>query len=119
MTSRGIKRLIFFFVAILAGILIGILLGWGVISPNRATPNPESLRIDYQTDYVLMIAELYGSEKDLSLAEARLDYICDQEGSLLVQNAIAYAQEHQYASCDLALMLSLIADLQMQSLEVE
>ena len=119
MTPYRTKRLIFFFIAILTGILIGIILGWGVISPNRATPKPESLRIDYQTDFVLMVAELYGAEKDLSLAEVRLDYLGDQEVGASVQSAITYAQAHQYASCDISLMLSLMADLQTQSVVVE
>ena len=119
MTARRTKRLIFFLIAILAGILIGIILGWGVISPKSAAAKPKSLRIDYQTDYVLMVAELYDAENDLSLAEVRLDYLDDQDVGANVKNAIAYAQEHQYASCDLALMLSMMADLQAQSAAVE
>lgn len=120
MTAHRIKRFIFFFVTILIGILIGIIIGWEVIPINRTTPGLNALRIDYQTDYVLMVAELYQAEDDLSLAEARLSYLGEESPQHYIQNALAYGEDHQYAPNDLALMGSLAADLQIgPQMEVE
>lgn len=119
MTSRRTKRLIFFFIAILTGILIGIILGWVILPSNAANTKPQNLRIDYQTDYVLMVAELYQTEGNLDLAEDRLAFIGKDNAIDIVNHAITFGQDHQYAQDDLAAMRSLASDLQTQSSELE
>ena len=106
-----LKRFAFFLLAILAGAALGIILGWEVVPVRYTETGPHTLRQDYQTDYVLMVAEIYGEEGDLAMAIARLAYLGDELPIALTQEAIAYAQDVQYSSDDLALMLSLAEDL--------
>ena len=61
-----------FLVALVAGLGLGLVVGW-VLSPVQYTDtDPPSLRQDYRDDYVLMIATDYAREDDLVLARARL-----------------------------------------------
>jgi len=106
MTDRT-RRLIFFFIAIAAGTALGIALGWGVFPAKSADTSPRTLRIDFKTDYVLMVAELYQIDGDIALAVERLSYIDETDPVGLVNQAVDYAQEHTYAPEDLQLMLTL------------
>jgi len=61
---------------ILAGLVLGMALAlfytW-VISPVQYTDTgPDSLRADYKTDYVVMIARAYNADTNLDLARQRL-----------------------------------------------
>ena len=65
-------RWVRFLIAILVGLAIGLAYGW-LVSPVRyIDTSPNTLRIDYKTDYVLMVSETYQSEKDLDQAVRRL-----------------------------------------------
>ena len=110
MGSR-LKRFAFFLLAILVGAALGVFLGWEVIPVRYTETGPHTLRQDYQTDYTLMVAEIYAEEGDLAMAIARLAYLGDEQPAALTQEAIAYAQNVQYSSDDLALMISLAEDL--------
>mgnify|MGYP006310154069 FL=1 len=63
MGSR-LKRFAFFLLAILAGAALGVIIGWEVAPVRYIETGPHTLRQDYQTDYVLMVAEIYGEEGD-------------------------------------------------------
>ena len=55
-------------IALALGITLGLVYGW-VINPVQYTDvTPDALRIDYRTDYVLMVAEAYRAEQDPALA---------------------------------------------------
>lgn len=59
-------------VGVLIGVAIGLAYTW-VISPVQYVDTaPDSLRADYKTDYVTMIAQAYAADGDLDLARARL-----------------------------------------------
>ena len=61
-----------FLIAILIGAGLGLLFGW-VISPVKdVNTNPDLLKVDYQADYVLTVAEVYQSEGSLAMANQRL-----------------------------------------------
>jgi len=67
-TSNWIK----IFIAVLAGIALGLVYGW-VIAPVQYTDvTPNILREDYRADYVLMVAEAHQSEQDPEMAARRL-----------------------------------------------
>ena len=57
-------------------IALGAILGWfytSEINPvNVVDAPPDTLREDYQTDYVLMVAEVYSREQNPSLAARQL-----------------------------------------------
>jgi hypothetical protein len=98
------RRLIFFFLAILLGAAAGIGYGWIINPVNYTDTGPETLSSDYQADYVLMVAELYHTDGDPVMAVARLKYLGDQPPLEILDSAIAFAQEHQYASGDQQIM---------------
>ena len=71
---RRTWRFVFFALAILAGFAAGLGYGWLIHPVGYHSIDPQTLQIDYQTDFVLMVAELYRAEGDLAMALARLDF---------------------------------------------
>jgi hypothetical protein len=106
------KRWIGFFIALVIGAAGGLLYGWVVDPVKYVDTAPNSLRIDYQSDYTLMVAEIYGSEKNLPNAIQRLALLGDTAPVELVQKALTFAQEHGYSENDLASMSALLRALQ-------
>jgi hypothetical protein len=107
MSSRWFR----FILAILIGIAMGLLYAWAINPVEYVDTTPETLRIDYKTDYVLMVAESYQVEGDLALATSRLALLGNIPPNDLVQQAIASAQG-RYAEADLQLMQALYEALQ-------
>jgi len=105
-------RWILFLITIVLGAAAGMYYGW-VINPVKYIDTaPDSLRIDYITDYVLMVAEAYQAEGNLDLAVRRLALLGDTPPQERVLNAIVFALEQKYIEADLALMQKLADDLQ-------
>ena len=75
--------------------------------------SPDTLRIDYKTDYVLMVAEAYQNENDLGLAVRRLalagQYHLPPRWS---GQAIQFAQKYGYAEADITRCKSLWNELE-------
>ncbi len=111
--TRRTWRFVFFGLAILAGFAAGLGYGWGINPVQYSSTSPDSLRVDYQTDLVLMIAELYQAEGDLALALARLDFLGEAPPVETVNRAIDYGETHGYALADLARMRNLAADIHL------
>jgi hypothetical protein len=111
------KRWLGFFLALLVGAAIGLAYGW-VINPVRFTDTePQSLRSDYKTDLILMVAEAYQGDKDPALAAHRLTSLglAFPQGVTplkLVQQTILSAQKDGYPRSDLANLASLANALQ-------
>ncbi len=71
-------RFVVFLLAIFIGLLAGIYYGW-VANPVRyVDTSPDALRYDYKADYVLMVAEIYQQEDNISLAAHRLALLGDE-----------------------------------------
>ena len=68
--------------------------GWVVNPVETATAEPETLRIDYKADYVLMTAELYHAEEDPLVALSRLRFFNPIPPMELLNATIAYAEIH-------------------------
>lgn len=99
-------------ISILIGLTLGLVYGW-IINPVQYTDiTPEALRIDYQTDYVLMVAEAYHAEQDPALAAKRLAVLGSKPPALIVENSYSYAQQTSYSTEDLTLMQELVIALQ-------
>ncbi len=110
MTTR---RWIYFAIAILIGLGIGLFYGW-VISPVQyVNTAPDTLRIDFRTDYTLMVAEVFQKENNISSAEQRLALLGSQPPVEIASAALSYAQTHGYASADVALLQNLVSALQI------
>jgi hypothetical protein len=106
--SRWLK----FLIAIVIGAAGGMYYGWVLNPVEYVDTAPDSLRIDYKTDFVLMIAEAYHAENDLSLAVRRLGLLGDKPPMDIVVEASLFAVENEYAEADLILMKALADDLQ-------
>jgi hypothetical protein len=101
------RRWIFFTLAILTGIVIGLFYGW-VLQPVQYTDTSlKNLGIEYKTDYVLMVAEAYHFDYDSIAAVNRLTRLDSGEILDVIHQAILYAEEAGYNNRDLELMRAL------------
>jgi hypothetical protein len=105
-------RFVFFALAILAGFAAGLGYGWSINPVQYRSTSPDTLQIDYRTDFVLMVAELYQAEGDLALALARLGFLGDTPPLILMNETISYGDTLRYADVDLQLMRRLAFDIQ-------
>ena len=104
-------RVFFFLLSILVGAGLGLYYGW-VVNPARfVETTPDTLRSDYQTDYVLMVAEVFQAEQDTQAAARRLALLGDSPVRL-AQQAIVTGQELGYAHADMELLAGLAQALQ-------
>ena len=58
--------------ALILGLLAGLIYGWKIAPVEYIDLAPNALHTEYRTEYALMVAEAYQSEKDLDLAARRL-----------------------------------------------
>jgi hypothetical protein len=99
--------MILFVAAIAAGIGLGLFYGW-VISPVELIDTaPNTLRMDYRADYVLMVAEAYQVDNDPELAVRRLALLGDQHPVDTITEAGIFAAEIGYTFEDLQVMRDL------------
>ena len=100
-----------FLIAVILGAAAGLFYGWVVNPVEYVDIAPESLRMDYRTDYVLMVAEAYHVDHDIGLAVRRLAVLGSLAPSEIVANALKYALEHEYSPQDISLFQSMGEDL--------
>lgn len=99
-------------IAAILGIALGLVYGW-VIDPVQYTDiTPDALRIDYRTDYVLMVAEAYQAEQEPALAAQRLAVLGNEPPALIAGEAYNFAKQSGYPTDDLALIQELAVALQ-------
>ena len=100
-----------FLFTIALGIFLGLLYGWLVSPVQYVNTAPSTLREDYQTDYVLMVAEAYRADNNLALAVRRLALLGGDPPEELVRQASLTGTKYSYPEQDLALMQALRRDL--------
>src|SRR5512135_2226873 len=99
-------------IACLLGIAGGVAYGW-VINPVKfVDTTPASLRADYRTDYVLMVAEAFRANQDTELAGRRLAILGTEAPSAMAAAALEVAQNSEYSSDDITLLQDLTRALQ-------
>jgi hypothetical protein len=110
-----IRRLIFFFVAILIGLAAGLAFGW-LMAPPQAPEKADltQLRADYKADFVLMTAESYASNPDPMMVLNRLDDL-DPDPLTLMVNAMGYAEKVGYSTEDLTLMRTMFTAINQET----
>lgn len=106
------SRWIRFLIAIAIGAALGLFYGWAVSPVEYVDTSPASLRIDYKSDYVLMVAESYQLEEDLDLAVRRLALLGSDPPAETVRQALLFAERQGYTDADIALMRRLLRDLE-------
>lgn len=97
-------RWIRFFIVLIIGIGLGVLYGRVVNPVEYVDTTTESLRLDYKTDYVLMVSEVYQTHQDLMWAMNRLALLGCETPQACVEDALDFATEAGYASQDLRLI---------------
>lgn len=111
-TIPGMGRWISFFIIIAIGTAAGMYYGWVLNPVEYVDTAPDSLRIDYKTDYVLMVAEAYRVESNVAQAARRLALLGSDPPLDITDQAIAFASQIGYDPNDLALMQALAQALQ-------
>jgi hypothetical protein len=106
------SRWIRFIFAILVGVTAGLLYGWVVNPVEYIDTTPDTLRIDYQSDYVLMVAEIYSAEDDIATAVRRLALLGNDPPAEIAHRALLFAERQGYTDSDIVLIRALYADLQ-------
>ena len=99
----------FFFLGIGGGGGAGLAFGWMMMPPAAPTNTPlDSLRADFKTDLVLMVAEDFQTEPNPMQALGQLDRLDEGDPITLLGNSIQYAQAIGYPEEDLNLMRDLL-----------
>ena len=105
------SRWVWFLLVIVVGFSIGLVYGWFVSPVQYVDTAPASLREDYRTDYILMVAEAYHADKNLALAVRRLALLGGDPPQEIVRQASLAATKLGYTQADLDLMQALRRDL--------
>ena len=105
------SRWIRFLIVLLLGLAVGLLYAWVFNPVEYVDTTPDTLRMDYKTDYVLMTAEAYGAEGDLNQAQRRLALLGDLPPDELALEAVRFAERAGYTEADLELMRTLSSAL--------
>ena len=96
----------------LLGIVAGVVYGW-VINPVKfVDTTPASLRADYRTDYVLMVAESYHANQDAALAVRRLAILGTEAPAAISQSAALTARQSGFSPDDVSLIEELTRAVQ-------
>ena len=66
------KRVLVFGGGLIAGVLLALLIGWVLVPMPRYDGGPETLRTDYQAEYLRLVAVSYAANEDLDVARDRL-----------------------------------------------
>ena len=82
------------------GLLLGMLYGWLIRPVEYINTTPDSLRIDFRTDVVLMTAEAFSADGDVDLAQFRLAALGPHPPADYATEAIDYALENSFSQRD-------------------
>ena len=110
--NTPMSRWLIILIAALLGLTLGLVYGWVIEPVQYIDITPDALRIDYRTDYVLMVAEAFQAEQDSALAAQRLAVLGSNPPALITGEAYDYAQQSAYPVDDLALIQELSVALQ-------
>ncbi len=83
------------------GMVSGLVYGWLIDPVEYVDTQPNSLRIDYQTDVVLMVASIYAQELDADAAFERLSLLEKEDITRLLADSLAYAEKMYFSSQDI------------------
>ena len=103
------KRQIGFMIAILVGLFAGLVIGWLLIPTPVKNAPLDSLRGDYQADYVLMVAEKFSTDQDALTATALLREISPSDPGASIKQALILGQQLGYSEREMQLITLLEA----------
>lgn len=106
------SRWLAFLFSILLGLALGLYYGWVVSPVEYVDTTPNTLRMDYKTDFVLMVAEIYQADASPENAFRNLGTLGSENPVTLTEQALTYAQANGYGQSDLTLLTHLREGLQ-------
>jgi hypothetical protein len=99
---------VFLLLVILAiGVVSGLVYGWLVDPVEYVDTSPATLRIDFQTDIVLMVSDIYFHDHDLQGAINRLALLQRPDVIQLVAGCLDYAQQMSFSAQDISNIVQL------------
>lgn len=101
------SRWTLFILVIIVGLGLGLVYGWVLNPVSFQDTTLNNLRIDYKTDYTLMVAEVYHQTNDLEWALNRLMLLEDSSPLASVDNALRFASQADYTLPDMFLLRDL------------
>ena len=104
-------RVVRFLVGVVVGLALGLGYAWLLQPVTYYDTAPASLRQDYRNDYVLMVAQAYQAEGDLSLALLRLAALGPEPPVDMLDQAIEFAKANLFTADDTQVLVDLAADL--------
>ena len=104
------RRWFFFILSILVGLAAGLYYGWVVRPVGYTAVTPDTLRQDYKTDFVLMVAEAWEATGDMDMARRYLGLL-GGDPVAQVEQALTYAAQVGYGATDLHRMRNLLLAL--------
>ena len=101
------SRWTLFFLVLLLGLGLGLLYGWVINPVSYQDTTLDSLRIDFKTDYTLMVAEVYHQTNDLDWAMNRLTLLRGKTPLNIIDEALKFAAQAEYTLPDMFLLRDL------------
>lgn len=101
------SRWTLFLLILILGLGLGLLYGWVINPVSYQDTTIDSLRVDYKTDYTLMVAEVYHQNQDLEWVMNRLTILEDKSPLISVENALKFASQAEYTLPDMFLLRDL------------
>lgn len=105
-------RWIPFLILTILGIALGLFYGWIVNPVKFVDTTPASLRADYRTDYILMVAEGFHKDQNVTLAVRRLAIFGSETPAVLVGEALEAGGQTNYSVNDITLLQELTRAMQ-------
>ncbi|MEE9598917.1 MAG: hypothetical protein V3V66_00490 [Anaerolineales bacterium] len=96
-----------FLIVLLLGLGLGLLYGWVINPVSYQDTTLDSLRIDYITDYTLMVAEVYHQSNDLEWAMNRLTLLKGKSPLHSIEESLIFAAQTEYTLPDMFLLRDL------------
>jgi len=101
------SRLFWFCIVLVLSFGLGLFYGWVIDPVEYVDTHPQTLRDDFKTDYVLMVAEIYQDEGDLAAAAERLAFLGGDSTESTIDQAMFFAVQAGYPASDLGLLRNL------------
>ncbi|NOQ39655.1 MAG: hypothetical protein GQ562_04990 [Anaerolineales bacterium] len=101
------SRWTLFFIVLLLGLGLGLLYGWVINPVSYQDTTLDTLRIDYKTDYTLMVAEVYHQSNDIDWAMNRLTLLKNKSPLHTIEESLKFAAQAEYTLPDMFLLRDL------------
>jgi hypothetical protein len=99
----------------MVGLAAGLSYGLFLSPVEYVDTTPASLRIDFRTDYVLMVAERFHADRDQAGALRRISILATGSPSAICAEALSFARASSYSARDLELLEELNRAMQALS----